>query len=149
MRSHHAWSVICLSILLSSIVSACKSESTEPDISMQSAWVRAMPPGMSMTAAYGNFINKLPHPVEIHTFGSDRFGKVSLHRTILEDGVSKMVAVPILLLEPGVQVSLRPGDLHLMMMSPTKQLSPGDQVELRFLSSDGQSFVFMLPVEAR
>jgi copper(I)-binding protein len=149
MRSHHAWSVICLIILLASTVSACKPESTEPDISMQSAWVRAMPPGMSMTAAYGNFINKLPHPVEIHTFGSDSFDNVSLHQTIIEDDVSKMVAVPILLLEPGVQVSLRPGDLHLMMMSPTKQLSPGDQVELRFLSSDGQSFVFMLPVEAR
>ena len=149
MRGHHVCSVFVLIIVLTNVLTSCKSETAAPEISMQSAWVRALPPGMSMTAAYGDFINKQSQPVEIHAFGSDSFEKVSLHRTIVEAGQSTMVAVPVLLLEPGIEVSLKPGDLHLMMMNPTIELAPGDQVELRFLSSEGQSFVFSLLVEAR
>jgi len=111
--------------------------------------VRAMPPGMQMTAAYGIIINHGNSTVEIASFSSDSFAAVSLHLTTVKNGVSKMQQLPGLTQSAGTSSVLQPGGLHLMLMKPTKEIHPGDHIGLTLLTASGEQYRFSLPVEAR
>ena len=113
------------------------------------AWVRAMPPGMKMTAGFGTLRNAGPEPLEITAFSSAEFGDVSLHRTETVDGVSRMREVPALQLAPGASFDLEPGGHHLMLMMPNGPLEPGQAVSVEMTASDGRVFRFSVPVERR
>ena len=108
-----------------------------------------MPPGMNMTAAYGRFVNSGAGAIEIVTFESDSFASVSLHQTTTEEGTSRMKPVQAWSIEPGATAVLEPGGLHLMLMQPTREIAVGSTVELSLTSASGQSYHFMLKVEAR
>jgi copper(I)-binding protein len=66
----------------------------EYTLDFDKAWVRALPPGMGMTAGFGTLINSGAEPIEITAFSSPQFAEVSLHRTEIVDGVSRMREVP-------------------------------------------------------
>jgi len=102
-----------------------------------------------MTAAYGLITNHGSDNIEIYSFASDSFASVTLHKTTVENGVSKMEHWPGLTQAAGASVLLEPGGLHLMLMNPTRKLSPGDTVGLTLKTADGREFHFTLPVEAR
>ena len=65
--------------LLMLSLAACGPAAAPPGLSLEDGWVRAMAPGMTMTAAYGRFVNNGPERIEIREFGSDSFEDVSLH----------------------------------------------------------------------
>ena len=136
-------------ILLMPLLLACKSSSQTDGISFEDAWVRAMPPGMKMTAAYGRLTNHGDEKVNITAFSSDSFADVSLHETLVENGVSSMHQLPGLEQSAGSTTVLKPGGLHLMLMKPTRELHPGDRVSLTMIASDGAEYSFSLPLEAR
>jgi copper(I)-binding protein len=121
----------------------------EAGLEFDGAWVRAMPPGMAMTAGFGTLRNPGQEAIEITSFSSDEFGDVSLHRTETIDGVSRMRAVPSLRLEPGESVELAPGGYHLMLMMPAGTVSAGQEVAVEMRAADGRSYRFLLPVERR
>jgi len=120
-----------------------------PDVSVENGWIRAMPPGAKMTAAYGTIRNHTASTLELTTFSSNRFASVSLHRSVEENGISKMKPQNSILLEPDGSVSLEPGGLHLMLMRPQGSMAAGDSVELSLFTTDGIEFRVLLPVEAR
>jgi len=115
----------------------------------EEAWVRAMPPGMKMTAGFGRFHNAGAERIELTAFASPQFGDVSLHRTELVDGVSRMREVPSLVVAPGESVTLEPGGYHLMLMMPVEPLEGGAHVTVDASADDGRVFRFELPVERR
>jgi len=118
-------------------------------LSFEEAWVRAMPPGMKMTAGFGRFHNASAEAIELTAFASPQFGDVSLHRTELVDGVSRMREVPSLVVAPGESVTLEPGGYHLMLMMPVEPLATGTRVTVDASADDGRLFHFELPVERR
>jgi len=121
----------------------------EAELVFDGAWVRAMPPGMKMTAGFGTLRNAGSEPIEIRVFSSAEFGKVSLHRTEIVDGMSRMREVPSVQLAPGASVDLEPGGYHLMLMMPNGPLEPGQAVSVEMTASDGRVFRFSVPVERR
>jgi copper(I)-binding protein len=121
----------------------------EHPLVFDSAWVRALPPGMGMTAGYGTIINSGAEPLEITVFSSPQFAEVSLHRTETVDGVSRMHEVPALRVEAGAVVELAPGGYHLMLMKPSAPLATGQTVTVRMTTTDGRDFEFEVPVERR
>ena len=135
--------------LLMLSLAACGPAAAPPGLSLEDGWVRAMAPGMTMTAAYGRFVNNGPERIEIREFGSDSFEDVSLHETTIEGGVSKMQRLPGLIQEPGTGTVLAPGGLHLMLMRPLREIRPGDEVSLTLTATNGERFRFTLPVRAR
>jgi hypothetical protein len=139
------YGLLCLGILLS----ACNPGGNHPELDFEGAWVRPLPTGMKMTAGFGVVRNSQQKPIEITAFSSPSFGDVSLHRTELVDGVSKMREVPALKLAAGESIVLEPGGYHLMLMMPSAEIQPGDVVSIEMTAADGLSFRFDVPVERR
>ncbi|MDZ4729675.1 MAG: copper chaperone PCu(A)C, partial [Xanthomonadales bacterium] len=101
-----------------------------------------------MTAAYGELHNKSNETVRLEAYDSDAFANVSLHRSVIVDGVSRMRAQSNVEIAPGESLVLEPGGLHLMLMRSTRALSPGDEIEIG-ISSSGVRYTFNLLVETR
>ena len=110
------------------------------DLAFEAAWIRAMPPGMKMTAGYGRFRNTGTEAVELVSFSSPQFGEVSLHRTDIVDGVSRMREVTALSIAPGEIFELEPGGYHLMLMVPATPIAEGQRVTLQVTARDGTRF---------
>ena len=121
----------------------------EAELTFDGAWARAMPPGMKMTAGFGQLRNRGSEDIEIIAFASPHFGDVSLHRTELQDGVSRMREIPSLVISPGATVELEPGGYHLMLMGPLAPLAEGQVVIIEMIAADGRVFRFELPLERR
>lgn len=136
-------------LLIVAILTACEPVPPASELSMENGWVRALPPGMKMTAAFGVIGNHGSDTIEISSFTSDSFAEVSLHRTSVENGVSSMERLPGLTQPAGAITVLEPGGLHLMLMSPTREIRPDNTVGLTLTTADGRHFRFSLPVEAR
>ncbi len=113
----------------------------------ENAWVRAIPPGSMMTAGFGKLINNGPEEIEITGYSSPQFASVSLHRSVLEDGVSRMEEVPMLSIGAGSEVELAPGGFHLMLMRPLQK--DAKLVLLHIDVSPDRRFSYELPVERR
>jgi copper(I)-binding protein len=136
-------------LLIVVLLAACEPVPPASVLSIQNGWVRALPPGMKMTAAYGVIGNHGSDTIEISSFNSDSFEEVSLHLTTIENGVSSMERLPGLKQSAGASTVLEPGGVHLMLMRPTRDIRPGDMVGLTLTTAGGQQFQFSLPVEAR
>ncbi|MCF6226501.1 MAG: copper chaperone PCu(A)C [Xanthomonadales bacterium] len=107
---------ILLSLLM---LSACQPSAQTPTAAfvVEDAWVRAMPPGQKMTAAYGVFRNSGSVSLRISEFSSPQYASVSLHETIVDSsGMSKMQEIQEMLIPPGEVFELEPGGKHLMLM---------------------------------
>jgi copper(I)-binding protein len=135
------WISACL------FLAACSGTAPEEPLSFEEAWVRAMPPGSMMTAGFGRLVNNGDQELEIIAYTSPQFNDVSLHQTIVVDGLSRMKAVPVLKIPAGSDFELAPGGFHLMFMSPANALE--DVLSIRIELADGGQFSFELPVERR
>lgn len=121
----------------------------DQDLEFADAWIRAVPPGMGMTAGFGTIRNSGEVDIEITAFSSREFGDVSLHRTERSDGMSRMREVPSLQVPAKSSVELAPGGYHLMLMTPRVTLQEGQPVAVEMTASDGRVFRFEVPVERR
>lgn len=121
----------------------------DPALLLEAGWIRAMPPGMKMTAGFGRLVNPSDQPLEIVAFSSPAFGEVSLHRSETVDGVSRMREIPSLPIGAGEAVELAPGGYHLMLMMPRESFRPDQPVTVVLTTAGGGAFSFALPVERR
>lgn len=127
---------------------ACSPSAEPGGLEWKQGWVRAMPPGRSMTAAYGELRNTGQEALQLLDYDSDAFASVSLHQSTTENGISRMQEQGIVQLESGESLSLEPGGLHLMLMRATRDLEVGDEIEIGVITP-GERYVFKIPVEAR
>jgi hypothetical protein len=108
---------------------------------VRDGWIRVPPGGMQMmVAGFGRIENRCSVAAMIVGARSDAFADVSLHRTSLVDGISRMRAVPELPVAANGVALFEPGALHLMLMQPGKPLKPGDHVAIEFRLQDGRRF---------
>lgn len=90
-----------------------------------------------MQAGFGRIVNRCDAPVAIVGASSEAFSDVSIHETTVADGVSRMRAVPELVVAADDEATLAPGGLHLMLSQPAASLAPGDRVAIDFTLRDG------------
>jgi copper(I)-binding protein len=107
---------------------------------VRDGWIRLAPAGMSMPmlAGFGRIENPCATAVAITGAKSASFADVSLHRTSVVDGISRMRPVPALPIDANGEATLEPGGLHLMLMQPTAALKPGDTIRMVFTLRDGR-----------
>lgn len=135
-------------LMLAILTTSCANKANDPILLLEDGWVRSMPPGSGMTAAYGRFIYQGTTTIEFTSFRSDAYKDVSLHQTVIENGISRMKPA-VWSQAPGTTFTLEPGGYHLMLMEPSREANPGDMVGLTLVTGDGQEFSFSLPVVVR
>jgi copper(I)-binding protein len=144
-----------LALLLAALsLSACVS--TAPKIAVADPWVRAatvsgaaepmatpagaataapmqmgeMPAGVN-SAAFMTLSNPGAQPDRLLSAAGDLSASVEIHETTMENDVMRMRPVEGGIEIPaGGQVELKPGGYHIMLMGLTRDLKPGETVQL-------------------
>lgn len=117
-------------------------------IGVSNAWIPQAPPGATMLAGYLTIKNNRDTVVNVLAAQSDLFDTVSVHQTVIENGVARMRELHSLEIAPGQEVKFAPGGMHLMLMQPRKDISPGDRIEITLMFSDGTRVPAMFDVRA-
>ncbi|TMH85825.1 MAG: copper chaperone PCu(A)C [Betaproteobacteria bacterium] len=115
---------VCLSLALTPAPAA----SEQAGVSVRDAWVREAPPGMTMMAGYMELRNNSSRPQVLVAARSSGFESVTIHRTIVKDGIARMVHAPQIELAANAGLIFAPGSYHLMLMNPKRTLRAGDAV---------------------
>lgn len=136
-------------ILFIALLSSCTQEQKD-SITIQNAWVREAPPNASAMAGYLTITNSTQQD-RILTFAkSKQFNAVEMHRTVIKDGVAKMRRHEEILIPAGESLQFKPGDFHLMLMSPKSELKENDEVTvtLCILKDDTiEEFDVVMPIK--
>jgi len=109
-------------------------------------WVREAPPAAPVMAGYMNIRNGTGDAVSVIAVSSPAFASAELHRTVLEDGIARMVPMGRLEIAAGESVALEPGGIHLMLFDPVQALQEGDSVTLVIHRADGVCTTVQAPV---
>lgn len=136
------FSVVAL-MLMSTLASAA-----EGVISVENAWIREAPPGARAMAGYMVVKNHGGSDKVLVSAACDAFAEVMLHRTIVENGMAKMVHQMAITIPAKGEVSFEPNGYHVMLMGPKKPLKAGDKVEITLKFKDGESVKVVHEVRA-
>ena len=117
-------------------------------VGVSNAWIPQAPPGAAMLAGYLTIKNNGDKAVGILAAESDRFRTVSVHQTVIENGAARRRELHSLEIAPGQEVKCAPGGMHLMLMQPRTEVSPGDRIEITLLLSDGTRVPAIFDVQA-
>jgi len=140
--------ILVVIIASAGLLLSCNKATETAQLEWREGWVRSLPPGSGMTAAYGELWNHSQEIIHLDAFDSPAFSSVSLHQTTLQDGVSRMQEQVDVQIAAGEVIHLKPGGMHLMLMRANRDVRAGDEIEIA-ITSGGQRFLFTLPVEAR
>jgi copper(I)-binding protein len=103
--------------------------------------VTAPDAGMPMAAGYLQIDNRSGSVIRITRVSSPEYGAVEMHETVVEDGIARMRAIPVLEIANGETVVFERGGKHLMLMQPVGEPRT---ITLNFYSGD----VLLLSVSA-
>ena len=120
-----------LIIALSCSLALCNATECDAQVTVNSAWMRATPPGQNVGGAY----LKITSATTAYLVGgsSPAAKAVELHESVLENNIMKMHPVPRLELPAGKTVELKPGGYHLMLLDLKRPLVKGDSVTLTLI----------------
>lgn len=117
------------------------------EVTVESPYVRAVPPGQTNTAAFMQLKNDSAEAVSMVSASSSIAENVELHNHISEDGVMKMRQVELISISANGNASLEPGGYHVMLIGLNKEIAAGDMVDLEVKFSDGSSQQLTVPVK--
>lgn len=100
------------------------------DLRVENPWVREAPPTARVLGAFMHLHNTTDQEMIITGATSPDFEHVEIHRTVVEDGMARMIAQDNLTLGPDSHIDLKPGDYHLMLITPKKSHVVGDKIEI-------------------
>ena len=130
--------IILAAILIVALgLAACAAGSSGHQISVEDAWARPVPAAGGNGAVFMRLVNAGDEADQLVGGESPVAGTVEVHKTTMEEGVMKMEHIPGLEVPPKGEVSLKPGDYHVMLIDVGKPLVPGDTlpITLRFEKS--------------
>jgi len=118
----------------------------EPALEIGSPWIREAPPGARVLAGYMTFFNHSATPITLVNVTSPDFESAEIHRTVIEDGVARMLPVARLAIPANGRIALEPGGRHLMLFNPARPLHAGDSTTLIIHLADGAEISLSVPV---
>jgi copper(I)-binding protein len=93
--------------------------------------------------------NNGDEPIVLVDGESPLFGHVEIHTMIMDEGVMRMRRLDELVIEPGQNVQLRPGGLHLMLIEPLGSLALGDTIDITLIDDQGERHTLVSEVRQR
>jgi len=118
-------------------------------ISVTNAWVQAMPPAQTSTAAYMTITNDSALQAVLTSASSDIAGAVEIHQMSEANGMMKMAMVPNISIPSKLSVTLKPGGFHIMLINLKKSVNKGDIVPITLHFQDGSDIVVKAEVKAQ
>jgi copper(I)-binding protein len=116
-----------LSILLMFVAQIAISQET---IIINDAWVRGVPPGSSVSAAYMTIQNKGDDD-QLIAISSDVSENAELHTSKVDDsGVATMEMINVLDIPSGQTVEFKPGGMHIMLIGLKESLVSKEIINL-------------------
>lgn len=91
-----------------------------------------------MLAGYATVKNECAKPIVIVGVESMDFADAMIHRTVVENGVSRMRPAESLQVPAKGKLQFAPGGTHLMLMRPGRALSAGAKARIRLILADGR-----------
>jgi copper(I)-binding protein len=128
-----------LPLLLAGLLFAGGADAAEATrVHAGNAWIRVLP-GDLPAGGYVTLRNDGDQAATLRGATSPRYGRIMLHKSSSETGMSRMVMIDALTVPAHGSVTLAPGGYHLMLMKATSPVTPGEQVELSLHFADGST----------
>ena len=110
------------------------------------AWVRSLPPGVAVTAAYGSLMNHGSDTVTIVNVTSTTGTEAQMHDVIVDGDQRKMTQLNSVGIAPGESLVFEPGGRHIMLLGITEAPEEGSDLALCALSALGTEACTRAPV---
>ena len=107
-------------------------------VTVNQARIRWLPGDLPM-AGYFRITSHAASPLYLVGAISPAFGALMLHRSVEEDGISRMETVDRVTLNPAQTVEFAPGGYHLMLMQRKQDVHAGQEVPVTLRFSDGET----------
>lgn len=117
-------------LLFAALLPALASAEPNAGLALEGAWVRALPPTQTNTAAYLEIANSGAEAVTIVGGRAELAHSVEIHTTREIDGYMRMEQLQQLSVAPGAVVKLAPGGTHLMLLGLDRMPVSGENVQL-------------------
>jgi hypothetical protein len=114
-------------------------------VSIAHQWLRYVAPGVP-AAGYFELHNNSDKAVLLDGAKSSSCGGLALHESLVQAGTARMKMVQSILVPSHATVTFQPGAYHLMCMSPTQAVRPGQTVEVTLQFQDHDSLSSGFPV---
>lgn len=124
------------------------SAPTFAELEIKQGYMRAVPPGQMMSAAFMELTNSGEKSLELVGGSSDSVKSIEVHNHQKIDGVMKMYRIPALTIAPGESVTLKPGGLHIMFIGLKKPIVAGQHFSFNLSFKDGTSQAIELPIKS-
>jgi copper(I)-binding protein len=118
------------------IISAFSANAAE--LLVSDPWVRSAPPNAPALGAFMLLENKSDAEVSVvDAYSSLAVDRIELHRTMMGDGVMRMIPQQFIPVPSHSSTELKPGSWHIMLIGPSKVPSMGETVELTLVFDNG------------
>jgi len=111
------------------------------NIFVSNAWVQAMPPSQTTTAAYMTITNNSNKETVLISASSEIAGATEIHQMSDMNGMMHMAMSPNVHIPALGKVTLQPGGFHIMLIDLKKPLNKGDIVPITLRFQDGGSTI--------
>lgn len=123
-----ASSALIASVLVTAVTA---NEHSHASIDIEHPWSRPTPPGTPMGVGYMVIRNHSDRDIKLVSASTPRADHVSIHETMMKDGVMRMQPLKNGLAVPaGGAVELKPHSYHLMLEKLVKPLKEGESIPL-------------------
>ena len=129
--------ILLLALFATNTVSLAYAGEAADQVDVSGAYVRAVPPGQPNSAAFMALANQSDSDHALVAAESSVAEAVEMHSHTMEGGMMRMRRVERIDLGAGETVIFQPGELHVMLIGLTRQLEPGQQVDLTLIYEDG------------
>ena len=106
-------------------------------LTVDEGWVRAVPPGKTVTAGFAVLNNHTAIDCTIEAVSSPQAERVELHSTSVEEGVMRMRPMQSPAIAAGDALLLAPGGNHLMLFGLGEHASHLESIEIALATSCG------------
>ena len=113
----------------------------------QNAWVRSMPPGTEVAAAYGHITNQSDQTVVITGISSSVGEAAQIHDVFADGDQRRMVQLDAVSLAAGESTEFKSGGQHIMLLGVTAPPPEGSRVELCLLTANHAESCTSAPVQ--
>lgn len=121
---------------------------TAGELVVSGAYIRGLPPGQTVTAAFMTLTNGLDRDCHLVGASSPLARRAEVHAHSHQGGVMAMRPVADLLIPAGQQVKLQPGGYHLMLFGVQADLVDGERYGIRLLFEGCPEMELSVPVRS-